>query len=186
MPRGLLRLRGGMGGVEICRYSEVSISGSGSESGCYWDENFHLPKDIPPGVLGGPRNVSDVLGSLEARVEGQIVTDSGVDSAHRRPYSHHEEYDQLPPSHTLYVRNLRETVHPIRMRALLYAVFSQFGHSTLSQAQGRESSMPSVLTVVKSVIYVSCLKTKAMRGQAFVCFKHLDDAAKVSTAVVPR
>ena len=142
LPSGLLRLRGGMGGVEICGYSEVSISVSGSESGCYWDENFHLPKDIPPGVLGGPRNVSDVLGSLEARVEGQIVTDSGVDSAHRRPYLHHEEYDQLPPSHTLYVRNLRETVHPIRMRALLYAVFSQFGHSTLSQAQGRNSSMP--------------------------------------------
>jgi hypothetical protein len=146
-----LELRGGM---EMYPYSEQSLSASGSDSGAYWYENFEMPKVLPPGVLTGPRNLSDVIGSLQQRVDGQKVFDGGIDSAHTHPYIYREDYENLPPSHTLYVRNLRESVHPLRMRALLYAVFSKYGR----------------------IIYVRAIRTKTMRGQAFICYKELEDA----------
>ena len=165
LPKGELGLRGGMQHDEIdfYPYSEESISVSGSDSGRYWDENFHLPKHIPPGVLGGPRNLSTVIGEFEQRLHGATVADNGTDSAHRHPYTFHEEYEELPPSHTLYIRNLRESVNPRRMRALLYAVFSQFGE----------------------VIYLRVLRTKTIRGQAFVCFKELAMAVTAKREVPP-
>jgi hypothetical protein len=146
-----MRLRGGF---DVRPFSEESISVSGSDSGRYWYENFDMPKEVPPGVLGGPRNISDVLGSLEERINGEKVVDRGIDSAHKHPYTYHEQYQNLPPSPTLYIRNLRESVDPMRMRALLHAVFSKYGR----------------------IIYLRAIKTKTMRGQAFVCFKHLDSA----------
>jgi hypothetical protein len=165
LPPRELGLRGGMqlDEMDFYPYSEESISVSGSDSGRYWDENFHLPKDIPLGVLGGPRNLSDVIGDIKQRLHGAKVADNGTDSAHRHPYTFREDYEQLPPSHTLYIRNLRESVDPRRMRALLYAVFSQFGE----------------------VIYLRVLRTKTIRGQAFVCFKELSMAVTAKSEVPP-
>ena len=36
------------------------------------------------------------------------VADDGPESSHLHPYTYKAEYDALPPSNTLYVRNLRE------------------------------------------------------------------------------
>ena len=71
-----MRLRGGL---DIYPFSEDSISISGSDSGRYWEENFELPPALKGVRLPGPmeisdiRNISEVLGTYEQRVNGQKV-----------------------------------------------------------------------------------------------------------------
>lgn len=112
---------------------------------------------LPYGVAGPRKTWKDVRGEDEDEMEdGQVVLEKEGVSEHTHPYHFKAEYDSTPPGNTLYIRNLRERVGPSRMRQLLYAVFSKFG----------------------TLIDVVMLKTKKMRGQAFVCFAELANAVR--------
>jgi len=41
--------------------------------GLFWDYNYDIPKQFPPGSLGGRRNVSLVLGELDRRINATKV-----------------------------------------------------------------------------------------------------------------
>ena len=62
----------------------------------------------------------------------------------------------VPPNQTLYVRNLNEKLHIVKLKEALYTGFSQFG---------------SVLDVVAK-------KTYKLRGQAWIVFENIESATR--------
>jgi U2 small nuclear ribonucleoprotein B'' len=77
-------------------------------------------------------------------------------SAFAKKYRYNPEYEALPPSNTIYVRNIASSVKCKRMKQLLNATFSSYGN----------------------ILDVYVCKTKKIRGQAFVCFEQLSDAIR--------
>eukprot|EP00124_Ichthyophonus_hoferi_P000705 Ihof_evm4s28 gene=Ihof_evmTU4s28 len=62
----------------------------------------------------------------------------------------------IPPNHTVYVRNINEKVKKEELRRSLYGLFSQYG----------------------PILDVIALKTPKCRGQAWVAFKDVSAASK--------
>ncbi|KAI9090837.1 u2 small nuclear ribonucleoprotein B''-like protein [Phlyctochytrium arcticum] len=67
----------------------------------------------------------------------------------------------IPPSQTLYIRNLNEKIQKEELRKSLYYLFSQHGR----------------------VLDVVALKTMKMRGQAFICFQSISSATTALRAL---
>ena len=70
--------------VQICRiHTFIHFSGMHKHKylhthmqtciGLFWDYNYDIPKQFPPGSLGGRRNVSLVLGELDRRINATKV-----------------------------------------------------------------------------------------------------------------
>ena len=122
-----------------------------------WPGEWPSPVELRDGSLvpGGVVNISGLLPGVLRR-DGDVMGDLGPGGEHRKPYRFKAEYEDLPPSHTLYVRNLREKVSWRRMRDILHAAFAPYG----------------------DIIYLRVLQTKTHRGQAFVCFRELASATR--------
>uniref|UniRef100_A0A7S3LNF7 RRM domain-containing protein n=1 Tax=Aplanochytrium stocchinoi TaxID=215587 RepID=A0A7S3LNF7_9STRA len=61
---------------------------------------------------------------------------------------------EIAPKQTLYIRNLNETIHPNKMREILYTAFSRFG----------------------PVLDVVCIRSNKLRGQAWIVYEDVSTA----------
>ena len=75
------------------------------------------------------------------------------------------------PCHTLYVKNLNDKIKKIELTRQLYALFSTYGMVIYSyQTQKTEIKTLKVLDIMVS-------KAPKLRGQAFITYKDISDAA---------